>query len=27
VAFGSQGTTLSILNMGDVAMTDVRQVF
>ncbi|MBR7798786.1 flagellar hook assembly protein FlgD [Undibacterium sp. FT137W] len=27
VAFGSQGTTLSILNMGDVAMADVKQVF
>jgi flagellar basal-body rod modification protein FlgD len=27
VSFGSQGTTLSILNMGDVPMSDVRQVF
>jgi flagellar basal-body rod modification protein FlgD len=27
VSFGSQGTTLSILNMGDVPMSNVRQVF
>lgn len=27
VAFGSQGATLSVLNIGDVSMANVRQVF
>lgn len=27
VSFGAQGSTLSILNMGEVALSDVRQIF
>jgi hypothetical protein len=27
VSFGAQGTMLSILNTGEVAMSDVRQIF
>jgi hypothetical protein len=27
VSFGTQGTMLSVLNTGEVAMSDVRQVF